>query len=252
MKINQIVFSPTGGTQKAADIIAEALGNVINKIDLTDPKNDYSAFNFGQDDIAVIAIPSYSGRVPALAAERLGKINGSQSYCVVVCVYGNRAYDDTLLELSDIAKQCNFNVIAGIAAVAEHSIVRQYAAGRPNQRDIDELQGFAEKILEKIKKGDDNEVHLPGNNPYRKHGKGGMVPKADDNCDNCGLCAEKCPAQAISKDNIKTADDKCISCMRCVSVCPKSARKVNSVAVSAVALALKKACSVVKNNELYI
>lgn len=255
MKVTQIVFSPTGGTQQVVDTITSTWENHVNKIDLTDPKNKYSTLNFSQDDIVVIAVPSYGGRVPALAAERLTKINGNHAQCVIVCVYGNRAYEDTLLELRDLAEQSNFNVAAAVSAIAEHSIMHQYATGRPDQKDKDELKSFSGKILEKIKSGNENmsEFQIPGNRPYKKAGSSSLVPKATDKCVGCGLCAEKCPAQAISKENIKCADSKkCISCMRCVVLCPQSARKVNGAMVSAAALALKKACSVRKNNELYI
>lgn len=73
MEVLQIVFSPTGGTQKVADIITAEWEKPVSGIDLTNPKNDYSALNISQDDLAVIAVPSFGGRVPALAAERLGK-----------------------------------------------------------------------------------------------------------------------------------------------------------------------------------
>lgn len=255
MKVTQIVFSPTGGTQKVIDIITATWGNHVDKVDLTNPGNDYSTLNFLQDDIVVIAVPSYGGRVPALASERLTKINGNHAQCVIVCVYGNRAYEDTLLELKDIAEQSNFNVIAAVSAIAEHSIMHQYAAGRPDQKDKEELCLFAGKILEKIKFGnaDQSVFQIPGNRPYKKSGGVGLVPKANDKCVSCGFCVEKCPAQAISKENIKCADSKkCISCMRCVVQCPQSARKVNRAMVSAAALALKKACSGRKDNELYI
>lgn len=255
MKITQIVFSPTGGTRQVVDTIISTWENHVDKIDLTNPTNDYSILNFSQDNIAVIAVPSYGGRVPALAAERLAKINGNHVQCVIVCVYGNRAYEDTLLELRDIAVQSSFNVVAAIAAIAEHSIMHQYATGRPDQKDEDELRSFAGKILKKIESGNADmfEIHIPGNRPYKKAGGSGLVPKATGKCVGCGLCAEKCPAQAISKENIKCADNKkCISCMRCVVQCPQSARKVNEAMVSAAALMLKKACSERKNNELYI
>lgn len=175
--------------------------------------------------------------------------------CVVVCVYGNRAYEDTLIELHDIAEKSGFQVIAGIAAVAEHSIMHQYATGRPDEEDRNELQSFAEKILAKLngKPSDMSAPQIPGNRPYKKAGGAGLVPKADRQCNACGLCAEKCPAQAISRENPRATDGKkCISCMRCVSICPQSARKVNSAMVSVAAMAIKKACSEKKRNELFL
>ncbi len=255
MNISQIVFSPTGGTKQVTDIITKAWGMPVNEMDLTNAETDYDALSLKKEDIAVIAVPSYGGRVPALAAQRISKIHGNQARCVIVCVYGNRAYEDTLIELNDIAEKSGFKVIAAVAAIAEHSIMHQYAAGRPDAKDQQELQNFAAKILEKIN-GNEAEAstpEIPGNHPYKKAGGAGLVPKADSKCTNCGLCAENCPAQAISKENLKAADSKkCISCMRCVVKCPQSARKVNGAMVSAAALAMKKACSTRKENELYL
>ena len=221
-------------------------------IDLTDAV--LQSTDIDHNALTVIAVPSFGGRVPALAAQRLARIHANQARCVIMCVYGNRAYEDTLVELEDLARQSGFQVIAAVAAVAEHSIMHQYAAGRPDQQDQEELKGYAKRILEKINGEACSPLGtLPGNRPYKKSGGVGMVPKADKNCTRCGLCAKSCPAQAISMDNIKTADSKrCISCMRCITQCPQSARKVNGAMVAAAALAMKKVCSVRKGNELYL
>ena len=142
MHVVQIVFSPTGGTQKVADIITSEWGNPVEKIDLSDPKTDFATVSLDKEDFAVIAVPSFGGRVPALATERLEKIHGNKAMCVAVCVYGNRAYEDTLIELSDTAEKSGFQVIAGIAAIAEHSIMHQYAAGRPDEGGQRGTTGF--------------------------------------------------------------------------------------------------------------
>ena len=249
-----IVFSPTGGTQKVADILAQAMSSEIKNIDLTDAKIDFGNIHFDKEERAIIAVPSYGGRVPSLAAKRLLKLNGNKAECIIVCVYGNRAYEDTLVELRDIVEKSGFNTIAAIAAVAEHSIIHRYAAGRPDGRDKEELCGFAARLNKKLNNGNnDGNLQLPGNRPYKKTGTVNLVPKANGKCDSCGLCAAKCPAQAIScKDNRVTDSKKCIGCMRCVRICPKSARKINKIMVFAAAMAIKNSCKERKNNELFV
>ncbi len=247
MNAVEIIFSPTGGTEKVADIIGKTWSENVTKIDLSEPKTDFARYKIDREDTVLIAMPSFGGRAPATAIERLKQIDGNNARCTLVCVYGNRAYEDTLAEMEDAAKECGFRVIAAIAAVAEHSIIPQYAANRPDTSDERQLTDFAGRIL-----GKDREASsIPGNRPYKKSG-GGLVPKASKDCVKCGLCAKKCPVQAIDTETLSADSKKCISCMRCVKRCPYGARKVNGAMAAAAALAIKKACSVRKENELFL
>lgn len=248
MNTVEIIFSPTGGTEKVAHIICRQWSESTIKIDLSDSKADFSGCAIGKEDWVLVAMPSFGGRAPAVAIERLKKIKGNGAKCTLVCVYGNRAYEDTLAEMEDAAKECGFKVVAAVAAVAQHSIIPQYAASRPDASDEKQLTEFARQIADKK----DAVTSIPGNRPYKKAGAGVLVPKPTKDCVKCGVCAKNCPVQAIDPVTFLAAAKKCVSCMRCVKQCPYNARKVNGAMVSIAAMAIKKACSVRKENELFM
>ena len=124
----------------------------------------------------------------------------------------------------------------------------QYAAGRPDASDKKQLEQFAEQIAGKTEAA----VSIPGNRPYKKAGGAGFVPKPSKNCVKCDVCVKNCPVQAIDPEKLTADSKKCIACMRCVKQCPHNARKVNGAMVSVAAMAIKKACSVRKENELFL
>lgn len=253
MSVFEIVFSPTGGTQKVSGLVAGALGKNTVTVDLTDSGLDFNAVSMTEDDVAVISVPAYAGRIPAVVADRLGMVRGNGARAVLVCVYGNRAFEDTLVELEDVAKHAGFRVIAAVAAIAEHSIARQFAAGRPDAQDAAQLAEFAQQIQQKLLAEDASEPSIPGNRPYKQAGGHSMVPHATEDCVSCGACAALCPVRAIDKDDPRQVDgEACISCMRCVSVCPQNARKLDPNKLAAVTQMLSKACVERRECEIFI
>lgn len=249
----QVVFSPTGGTRKVSELLISAWTESWNTVDISDMRFEKEGYSFKPEDTVLIAVPSYGGRVPAAAARRILNLHGNGANAVLVCVYGNRAYEDTLIELKDVAERAGFTVAAAVAAVAEHSIMHQYAAGRPDTEDEPVLKDYAEKIQKKLLSNTLAEIRIPGNRPYKKGMEGGMVPKSGKSCNQCGLCAAQCPVGAIDSSNSNIVDkSKCISCMRCVANCPQNARTVNKVMLSAASIAMKKACEGRKPCELFI
>lgn len=254
MSVYEITFSPTGGTKKVADIFTEAFSGERTYVDLISQKTDYSVYSFGAEDICIVSVPSYGGRVPDIAARRLSQMKGSGAKAVLIAVYGNRDYDDTFAELQDVLEEAGFVCIAGVAAVAEHSIMRQFAAGRPDEQDERELAEFAVRIRTAMEEGSiSGDLKLPGNRPYREYGGVPMKPQVGKACVRCGYCAGECPVGAIPADDpSKTDSEKCISCMRCIALCPQKARSVNKALLATGSMALKKACSGYKKNELFL
>lgn len=255
MNVVQIIFSPTGGTQKVADLLCRRW-NVVRKIDLSAPDFVGSACSIDAAELVVIAVPSFGGRVPALAAQRLRAIAGNQAKCITLCVYGNRAYEDTLLELNDLAAKVGFQTIASVSAIAEHSIARAYGAGRPDAEDAKLLDSYTEKIEALLSSRaccqSGYALKVPGNHPYKEGGKGGPVPAAGSQCAGCGVCAARCPVQAIDPANPRSTDaEKCIGCMRCIAVCPHSARSLDPQILAGVNAMLSQAASDRKSCELF-
>lgn len=257
MNVTTILFSPTGGTKKITDCLSKAIGTPGNTIDLMNRNTDFSSIQFTDEDTVIIAVPSFAGRVPGLAASRLSAIRGNGARCVLVCVYGNRAYEDTLVELQDLAEQAGFQVCAAVSAIAEHSIMHQYAAGRPDSDDYAKLLDFGSKIRVKLEREADTAsapaIAIPGNRPYKPGGAATMIPVPDEKCTGCGLCASQCPTGAINQENPANINtDACICCMRCVSVCPQNSRRPDPALVAALTERLKAACSQRKESELFL
>lgn len=252
MNIHQLTFSPTGGTRRVSEAICKAFNVECHITELCIKQEHLKYPSIHVDDLVVISMPVYAGRVPALAVERLRGVKANGAKCVIVAVYGNRAYEDALLEMQDVATEMGFQVIAAVAAIAEHSICRMYGAGRPDDEDAKVLASFGSYILNKAKTQQSFEpLVLPGNRPY-KQGCSGPYPVANDDCIECGTCVSECPTGAISLQNPKANNQElCIGCMRCVSVCPTQARGIGE-RLNLLTAHLKPLCSDRKENELFI
>ena len=222
-KVDFYYFSPTGGTKKAGEILAEAMAEKVTLFDL----GSREAFKeSAKGDVAVVAVPVFGGRVPAVVSEKLKALKENGKKAVTLAVYGNRAYEDALLELNDVMKEAGYEIAASAALVAQHSMAPEVGAGRPDEKDAEEIRAFAGKILAKLEKGDAEEIKVPGNHPYKPMSSMPVTPMSLPSCNTCGKCAAVCPTEAIQIENgeVTTEAEKCCLCMACVHACPEGAR----------------------------
>lgn len=228
MNINRYVlavFSPTGGTLKVARAICSGLDMEGCEIDLcAKPVSG----KIEENTLLIAAMPVYEGRIREVALQRLRQLRGQNGPAIAVAVYGNREYEDALLELSDTLVESGFVVPAAGAFIAEHSIIRSIGAGRPDAEDLKRAKEFGSQALAKITARDSMQtVTVPGDPDYRNKKRGtGVPPITNDGCNSCGICAAECPVGAIPMDAPNTTTEACIGCMRCLSVCPQNAREI--------------------------
>lgn len=233
--VQSICFSPTGGTKKAVEAVASGMGlGLAQEWDLTLPGAPAPDFGGQEGTVVLIGAPVYAGRVPALAVERLRAVRGAGAAAVLVVSYGNRHYDDTLIELKDLAEEVGFVPVAAAAFVARHSFsspAMPVAEGRPDSEDVDKAVRFGAAVMDKLRGADaPGGVDVPGNRPYRDGWKQPpMAPEVDEElCETCGACVDVCPAGAISLAPGAVTDGKaCIMCGACVQACPSGARDMH-------------------------
>lgn len=243
-KVWAVYFSATDTTKKVvlhiADEAAKILGAERENYDFTLPKMREQGFTAGSEDLVIFGTPVYAGRVPNVLLKYLATIQGNGALAVPVVLFGNRNFDDALIELRDILENTGFHTVAGAAFVGEHSFSTILAAERPDGADMEKADGFAKAVAEKIEGLKDGEIPAPVQvegtpHPYRgyyqpRDRQGVSIdirkvkPLTSDNCDDCKICAEVCPMGSISYENVREFTGICIKCGACIKKCPKQAK----------------------------
>lgn len=242
-KIRAVYFSPTGTTKKVITTIADCIGMElklpVEAYDFTLPHVRKEGIVFGADEIVVFGIPTYAGRIPNVLLKYLATVKADGSLAVPVALYGNRNFDDSLIELRNLLEENGFHTVAGAAFIGEHSFSKVLGKNRPDEKDMMIVGSFAKKAAEKISQITDvsalTPVEVKGETPIRTYyqprdRKGNpidirkVLPKTKPSCINCGICADVCPMGSISKENVSELTGICIKCGACSKACPVGAK----------------------------
>lgn len=253
--LHSYYFSASNTTEKVVNAVADTLGMETVHHNLTSTRMMVSESHAEEDDIVLFAAPVYAGRLPAIAVERFNKVRGAGQKCLAIVVYGNRHYDDALLELCDLLENNGFDIVAAAAFVAQHSIFPKVAVSRPDVSDLKKIAEFSSLVLDLLANGlslDIDMVH--GTRPYKKSVRIPLYPKVDKKkCRDCGKCARECPTGAVSIENPKETDaEKCIACSRCIAICPDRARYFGGLKYRLIAPLFRKKCLTRREPEWFI
>lgn len=113
----------------------------------------------------------------------------------------NRANEDTVTTLLDLADTISATALCGLGKTAPNPVVST-------------ITQFKDEYMAHVRDG----VCPTGQCQAYKH-----ISIDDDKCVGCGLCKKVCPVNAISGGSYKKAhvidNDKCIKCMACIGNC---------------------------------
>lgn len=250
-RICKIYFSPTGTTEKVVSALASSLSAKhpaagVFTYDFTLPAARESFPQLTSEDLVIFGMPTYAGRLPNLMLKYLQPyVQGNGALAVPVVTFGNRNFDNSLIELRDILEDHGFHTIAAAACSCEHSFSCKLGAGRPDEGDLAEIQEFAGRIVSKLVEIEKQHttpsapVKVPGVPADQNHGgyyqprdRHGVFidirkvkPLTDmDLCTRCGICAEVCPMGAIDPADVSKVPGICIKCGACEKKCPVHAK----------------------------
>jgi len=256
-----VFFSPTGTTKTILQAIAKGINSEnVATIDYTRSIARINTPPEFHDEIVILGVPVYYGRVPPVAADFLARLSAKDTPVIAVVLYGNRAYEDALIELHDLAVNSGFQPIAAGAFIGEHSFSTEgipIAHGRPDPVDIQKAEEFGRQIREILNQWKSNnnigKLTIPGNRPYQPiPAMPKLAPETNSACNLCGICVEICPTSSIIMDNpIRTNNDSCILCSACIKACTLNAR-VNNQMAGNIAKWLHKNCQERKEPEIFL
>lgn len=258
LNLQLIYFSPTATTRKIVAAVASGFAAAqVTSFDLTlaaAPVTEHI-----QDAVAIIGIPVYAGRVPEVCLQRLAGFTGNGVPAVLVALYGNREYEDALVELRDLVSQAGFDVVAAGAFIGEHSYStaeQPIAAGRPDQVDLALAKSFGQQVADKLASGSVLTVpEISGAVPYRQRVPlGGIAPQTDSaTCTLCGTCERVCPTFVVHVGSeVTTRAENCVMCCACVKDCPTGARSMLHPLIQERRAMLLKNCSKRKEPTLFL
>ena len=154
--------------------------------------------------------------------------------------------------MSDILSARGFQVAAAGAFIGEHSLSKKVGGGRPDAGDLKAAENFGKAAAEKIANNSFGNFEIKGKRPYRERPAAApCAPKTDENCAECMICAQNCPAGVISFENPREISEGCLRCCACVKGCPSGSKFFDDEIYAKFKAFLEANCTARKEPELF-
>lgn len=225
-----LYFSATGNCKYVATRLAQATGQEMYSIADCIRNGQY---DFSDGTVGIIS-PAYDWGLPSIVKEFLEKASFRTDYLYFAATYGtipgaigymaNKAIRERTIDAYYSVRMPD--TWAPIFDLSTPEKVAKYT--RHTESEIDRMiQGVRERRTNR---------HLRPRTPaiitkliaeplYNKKVRCTSNLHAENTCIGCGLCAKKCPVQAIAMRDGRPVwvKDRCVMCLGCLHRCPKFA-----------------------------
>ena len=229
-------FSATGNCKYTAIRIAERLNDQTQSIPEWLEQGE-TLYIPGEGEKIGIVTPTYSWRLPEIVERFLNALclpEGDQSYVYIVSTYGTTPGITAEMAKSILADQ-KIRLSAAFSVRMPDTWTPVFDLSNPEKVAAQNAKAETEidAVIARIAAGDTGNHQkmrlpnfvMPMTTPAYERMRKTSHFRLDDSCIGCGLCARKCPAQAIGMREKRPVwvKDQCIMCLGCLHRCPKFA-----------------------------
>jgi ferredoxin len=241
-----VYISPNGSTAQVADGLAaqlEEVGTWVDRIDLAGPAN-YNALvaKLNSDPRACLligspvyrdmAVPPVMAFIDALGSTKTG-------WAVPFVTWGLACSGVALWQMGGALEAKGYRLAGAARVAALHSNMwladDPVGEGHPDVADKQHVRDLVDYLLAEGGNGtyaalslealDYQPVDQAAESKAKLDQPWMVIPKTvnEENCTQCGECAETCPMAAVSLNPYPVFGTACFDCFTCVRVCPEEA-----------------------------
>ena len=225
-----LYFSATGNCKYVADRLAQAgTGEVLSIVDCIRGNR----FAFEDETIGIIS-PTYDWGLPSIVKEFLEKVTLRTDYLYFVATYGTTPGASGALA-NEAIRGREIDAYYAVRMVDTWTPIFDLSTPKKVAKYTKHTEAAIDSILQSVRARRTNR-HMSPRTPaiftkliaepiYQHRVRRTANLHVENSCIGCGLCARKCPVQAIELRGKRPVwvKDKCVMCLGCLHRCPRFA-----------------------------